>query len=131
MAATLGKFNSPHQQVGVLVGATYQSTTPTLTAYDINGKVVATASGSAVAGQAGVQLNAVSTSAVPNIFFFVIQGTENGAMLWIKNLTFDSVVSATPDFLLYNVAVTVGKGYSVIQGSNLLRLGGSNGLINL
>jgi hypothetical protein len=130
-AAAFASFNSPHQHVDVLVGGINSGANPSLTAYDINGQVVATASGSVLAGGPGVQLNAVSSNATPDIVFIVIQGADNGVILWIKNLSYDPISSPTPDFRLNNVFISVSPGFSVIQGSQLVRLGGSNGLINL
>lgn len=130
-AAAFATFNSPHQHVDFLVGGINSGANPSLTAYDINGQVVATASGNVLEGGSGVQLNAVSSGATPDIVFIVIQGAENGVILWIKNLSYDPVTAPAPDFLLNNIAVSVSPGFSVIQGTQLVRLGGSNGLINL
>lgn len=117
-AAALGKFNSFHRHVGILVGTTSsQGATATLSAYDINGNVVATVSGNVSPGGHGVQLDAVSSSPTPDIVFFVIQGADNGVMLWVTDLSYDPVVSSTPDFRLESVALEVSKGFAVIQGS--------------
>ncbi len=130
-AAAFASFNSPHQHVNVLVGGINSGANPSLTAYDINGQVVGTASGSVLEGGPGAQLNIVSPNAAPDIIFIVIQGADNGVILWIKNLSYDPISSPAPDFLLNNVFVSVSPGFSVTQASQLVRLGGSNGPVNL
>ena len=129
-ASALGRFNSPHQHVSVLVGAFDSSCDPTLTAYDINGQQVASASATIAAGASAV-LDAVSAGAAPDIVFFVIQGADNGLILWITDLTYDLVAGGTPDFLLNNMGAALAQGSSVTVPAQLIRMGGSNGDISL
>jgi hypothetical protein len=129
-ASALGQFNSPHQHVSILTGAFNSSSQPSLTAYDINGEQVATASASVAAGES-TQLDAVSASPGPDIVFFVIQGAQDGFMLWITDLTYDLVAAGTPDFLLNSTGGVLSQGSSVVQPTQLIRMGGSNGDITL
>jgi hypothetical protein len=138
-AMLFGRFTSAHQHIGVLFGvisgSNFSGAGPTLTAYDINGERVAIASGGGSFGSSGVQLNAVSTNATPNIVFFVIQGANEGVIAWIKNLSYDPAVLAAPDFLLIP-PIGTDWGYVVCQGGSTttpaqaVRIGLSNGDIN-
>jgi hypothetical protein len=126
--AALGKLNSAHQHVSIVVGSETDAA-PSLTAYDIEGNQVATSTGAVKANAAGVTLSVVSSSA--NIVFILIQGAVNGNMIWLSSISYDTVAAATPDFLLNNSNITVSAGGKVTQNCTLFRQGGSSGAIAL
>lgn len=128
-----GNLSNSAQNVSVYAGFSPSSTPPTtvsvtLTAYDINGSVVDTATQTVTAG-AGTHTQLAVSSSSPNIVAFDVTSTQPAVS--IDDLTFDNPSGVPADFslnsqttLLYPV-----QGSSTTDTVVIHRLNGSNGAI--
>ena len=90
-AEAFGIFAGFHQHVKATVGSFFpENNNVTLTAYDINGVLVASATASIASGRPPAVLQAVSLSATPNIAYFLIVCSEASVPLWIGQVSFDA-----------------------------------------
>jgi hypothetical protein len=103
------------------------SRTVILTAYDINGVQVASATATVASELPPASLEVVSTNSTPNIAYFLIQAGENTVPLWMSGISFDPAGSS-PDFnWLTTPLVYVAQSASFTETLLLNRLGNSSG----
>jgi IPT/TIG domain len=127
-AGAFGTFSGFHRHVKATVGSTDKCTV-TLTAYDINGKSLASASGKVGSGLPPVSLDAVSTSAKPDIIYFLIQADQYNMPIWMAELSFDPSVSTADFAWLTTPFFSLSQGHSATEVLKLNRIGNSNGNI--
>jgi hypothetical protein len=128
-----GDLSNSAQNVSVYAGFSPSSTPPTtasvtLTAYDISGAVVNTATQTVTAG-AGTHTQLSVSSSSPNVVAFDVTSTQ--ANVSIDDLTFDNPSGVPADFSL-NSQTTVlypVQGSSTTDTVVIHRLNGSNGAI--
>jgi hypothetical protein len=132
-----GTFTSFHSTVQVTVGDSNpgETTTVTLTGYDINMVQVAqSAVQTVIGGSQTATLSATVGGSKPTIAYFYVQPSTNNTQVWADDLTFDNPsTAATPDFTLGPPSggnyFYVSQGASASETIPIDRFNGSSGNI--
>lgn len=142
ISAMFGSFSTFRQHVQITVGNTVAADTSlvTLSAFDINGSLVAAPATTSVSGSGPpVTLTVTAPGATPTIAYFLVQSGDYNKGLWVDDLTYDNPIAPAPPDFAFDVqgkiwpgsALHVALGGSFTIALPIRRFNGSNGNITL